>query len=58
MTISSLQIFPLCFKGQRAVVVIEGRVGREEFIKYLKKHSHFAGAWTQVATHRTLSLSL
>ena len=44
----SLQVFGACFFGQRTLVVIEGSVGREQFVKYLARHPHHVGAWTQV----------
>jgi len=52
-----LQMFDLCFKGQRAVVVVEGAIGRLELAKYLSKYDHLVGAWTQVQTAPTLSLA-
>ena len=45
---SSLQVFGACFFGQRTLVVIEGSVGRKQFVKYLARHPHHVGAWTQV----------
>ena len=44
---ASGQVFDLCFWGQRALVVVEGSVGRDELVKYLQKHPHQVGAWTQ-----------
>ena len=44
------QIFDRCFKnGQRAFVFVEGRVGREELMQYIKRHRHSVAVWTQAS---------
>ncbi len=53
-----LQIFILCFHGQRAVVVVEGRVGREELVKYLVEHKALVGQWSQERTPLWLGIGL
>lgn len=50
-----LQIFDQVFKGQRAVVVIDGATGRLELAQYLSKHDHLVGGWTQVQKPREKS---
>ena len=43
-----LQVFNQCLKGQRALIIVEGAVGREEFASYILKYPHQIGAWSQV----------